>query len=116
MANQVRYQCLNFIKSNKKYVLSGDNEIDYYLDHQYFLNYQDQPTFMEENLECIFEILDNLNDKRIKKVYELRYFYDNKNLSWSEVAGVLGMSIQTAINLHQHGRTILRKKILYKKK
>ena len=56
-------------------------------------------------------ILSQVKDKRIKKIFELRYFSGEAKLTWNKISDSLGISIQTAINLHERGRKILRKKV-----
>ena len=61
--------------------------------------------------EYIFNILNGLKDERISKVFKLRYFSGEKKLTWQKVAKKLDVSTQTAINLHEKGRLILRNKL-----
>ena len=52
-----------------------------------------------------------MKDERISKVFKLRYFSGEKKLTWQKVARKLNVSTQTAINLHEKGRLILRNKL-----
>ena len=64
--------------------------------------------------EYFFNILDNLKDKRISKVFRLRYFdesKENKKPTWSFIAKKINTSTQTAINLYNRGKKMLHKKI-----
>tara|TARA_Y100000593_G_C4297460_1_gene331412 strand:+ start:1162 stop:1476 length:315 start_codon:yes stop_codon:yes gene_type:complete len=64
--------------------------------------------------EYVFNILGSLKDKRIAKVFELRYFEnfeEKQKPTWSFIAKKIKTSTQTAINLHQRGKKILKKKI-----
>ena len=69
----------------------------------------------EETDENLFEFTDNilkqLKDKRIKQIFSMRYSTLCKKPSWCIVAKKLKVSTQTAINLHNRGIEILRKKI-----
>tara|TARA_Y100000593_G_C4255304_1_gene309325 strand:+ start:689 stop:967 length:279 start_codon:yes stop_codon:yes gene_type:complete len=56
-------------------------------------------------------ILRQLKDDRIEKIFLMRYSATDKKPSWSSVAKKLDISTQTAINLHNRGIQILRKKI-----
>ena len=63
-------------------------------------------------IEYVFTILSKLKDSRIKDVFNYRYFKSNKNkMPWSEIALKMGVSTQTAINLHKRGIKILNKKM-----
>jgi DNA-directed RNA polymerase specialized sigma subunit len=44
-------------------------------------------------------------------VFNLRYFSGEKKLTWQKVAKKLDISTQTAINLHEKGRKILKNKL-----
>ena len=60
-------------------------------------------------------MLASLGDERIKKVYELRYFSGEEKLAtWNSIAKKLGVSTQTAINLHEKTRVFLKNKIISK--
>ena len=58
-------------------------------------------------------ILSEMKDKRIKKVFGMRYFSETRKskLAWSEIGRQLGISTQTAINLHDKGAKMVRNKI-----
>ena len=71
-----------------------------------------QITQKHENLfEFTGNILSQLKDSRIRKIFSLRYSSAEKKPSWCIIAEKLQISTQTAINLHNKGISILRKKI-----
>ena len=46
------------------------------------------------------------------KVYEMRYETNgDKKATWAEIARIMDISTQTAINLHSRGKRILKKKM-----
>jgi DNA-directed RNA polymerase specialized sigma subunit len=69
----------------------------------------------KENENDLFEftenILSQLKDTRIKKIFSMRYSNSEKKPSWCIIANKMSVSTQTAINLHNRGIEILRKKI-----
>jgi hypothetical protein len=65
----------------------------------------------KELKDFALNILKQLKDKRIIKVFELRYFSNEGKVTWSKISKQMNISIQTAINLHERGRLILSKKI-----
>jgi RNA polymerase sigma factor (sigma-70 family) len=106
LANQVKYSCLNALnKKTKDRLVATEDEI---LDIL-----KEKPT--EEPEGNLFEftnnILKQLKDKRIKQIFSMRYSVHNKKPSWCTVAEQMKVSTQTAINLHNRGIEILRKKI-----
>ena len=108
LSNNTKYKCLHSINKAKKASLlqervrinNGDS----------FENLNKNVFKLKELNAHIFSILNKLKDKRIKSVYELRYFSDNK-MTWSKIGKKLGFSSQTAINLHAKGADVLKKKI-----
>jgi RNA polymerase sigma factor (sigma-70 family) len=106
LANQVKYSCLNALnKKSKDRLISTEDEILDILKEK----------VTEETGENLFEFTDNilkqLKDKRIKQIFSMRYSTLCKKPSWCIVAKKLKVSTQTAINLHNRGIEILRKKI-----
>lgn len=61
--------------------------------------------------DYLFDILEGMRDKRIKKVFSLRYFSKTNKGSWKEIASELGVSNQTVLNLHKRGINFLKKKL-----
>ena len=107
LGNQVRYYCLNLINGNK-HVCVGDQNLDFYVDQK---TERDKEEIKSE-VEYIFNLLDQLQDKRIKKIFKLRYFQGAKiKMPWVKVAEELNVSTQTAINHHNKGVDIVFKKV-----
>ena len=110
LANQIRYQCLNLM-NNKEGIPTDEKELNYFID------LKNKETDKEndvkfQNLEYINSILEQIKDKRIKKLFKFRYFNgDNKNMSWMEIGKKLNCSSQTAINLHSKVIKLLRYKL-----
>jgi DNA-directed RNA polymerase specialized sigma subunit len=106
LANQVKYSCLNALnkKSRDRLVATEDEILD--------ILKEKTPEEHDDNLfEFTNHILNQLRDKRIKKIFSMRYSVHTKKPSWCTVAEQLEVSTQTAINLHNRGIEILRKKI-----
>ena len=92
-------------------------EINYFEENQDFslkdLDAYCQEKKIKDDAEYIMNILSGMKDKRISRIFDMRYFSEtNKNkLAWSSIAKELGISTQTAINLHEKGATMVRNKI-----
>ena len=107
LGNQVRYYCLNLINGNK-HICVGDENLDFYVDQK---TEQDKRDIAGE-IDYIFNLLSQLHDKRIQKIFKLRYFHGAKNkMPWVKVAKELEVSTQTPINLHNKGVEIIFKKV-----
>ena len=113
LANQVKYFCLNTLNKKNKDRLStvGDEILDYI--EQVEPSCATNPNKNESGnfIEFVDNILNQLKDKRIKKIFSMRYSKTEKKPSWCNVASKLNISTQTAINLHNRGITILKKKM-----
>ncbi len=107
VGNQVRYQCLNAINGNRLFPVE-DSQLDYYIDQDAAREEKD----FSNDVDFVFNILGQLKDKRVKKVFKLRYFgHPTKKMPWSQVAKKIKTSTQTAINLHDRGKKILNTKM-----
>lgn len=102
--NQVRYQCLNMLNENNKLISMEEKDLTYHIDKNAIKNEMKK----EEVKEYIFDILSSLNDKRIVKIYKLRYFSNKKNMPWKKIGEKLAISTQTAINLHNKAISLLK--------
>ena len=111
LGNFTKYQCLNAINKRKNVVLLDDDKLRHFIDKESEERGLSDPRGLKDTGEYIFNILDKLKDERITKVFNLRYFSGEKKLTWQKVAKKLNISTQTAINLHEKGRKILKNKL-----
>lgn len=110
LGNYTRYHCLNYIKKNGKYVNAEDGFVDHFFNQKSYEDYNpDKNT--KNDLDHIFNILSNVKDERIVKIFKLRYLDNDKKLTWKQIAAEFNLTPQTIINLHMKGRKILRKKM-----
>ena len=112
LGNFTRYYCLNLINEKRNYCME-EKELHCRIDQK---SLEDtDPNELKEFKEYILNILNQLKDPRIKKVFELRYFSESEKNTWNKISKKMDISIQTAINLHERGRIILKRKIKSKK-
>jgi DNA-directed RNA polymerase specialized sigma subunit len=68
--------------------------------------------FDKEKIELILDILNQMKDKRMSKIFKLRYFNKtNKVLSWNAIGKKLKISTQTAINIHNKALKLINTKL-----
>lgn len=105
--NQVRYQCLNCINDNAHYLTLETDKLNYLVEKY------NTPDKEYKNInDYIFNIIDSCADKRIKKIFEMRYSNNsNKKMPWNKIAKKLKISTQTAINIHNKALKLLKNKI-----
>ena len=107
LGNQMRYLCLNALNKNNL-VPTEDVQLDFFINKD--VDYPKEP--VEEQMEFINNLINQIKDKRIKQIIKIRYFNNpNKKTPWSKVATKIGVSTQTAINLHNKAMKIIRRKM-----
>ena len=112
LGNYARYNCLNYINDYKRHSFREETELEMNISDQLRKSNCVEDT---SGVEYIYSILSKLKDKRIIKVYKMRYEANgDKKATWSEIANGMSISTQTAINLHSRGKEILRKKLYSK--
>jgi RNA polymerase sigma factor (sigma-70 family) len=108
LGNQMRYYCLNTMNKNNL-IATDDTQLDYFI-HKDIDNHPKE--LVSEQMEYISNLIRQSKDKRIKKVIEIRYFENpNKKTPWNKVADKVGVSTQTAINLHNKAVKMIRGKM-----
>ncbi len=111
LANQIRYQCLNLM-NNKEGIPTDEKELTFLMaENNKHNNIEVQKENKHNTLEFINNIINQTKDKRIKKIFKLRYYSGEKNLSWIEVGKRLNISSQTAINLSNKMIKLIRTKL-----
>lgn len=106
--NCTRYYFLNYINSSKKHIHAEQIQIDSPAAKEIVYCYDKN----KDTLDYLMSILDSFKDKRIGDIYKLRYFSGGRKLAtWNFIAKKLGMSTQTAINLHEKTKVLLKNKV-----
>jgi len=111
LGNQMRYFCLNIINKNKNNLCLDDENIKFLVEKKQI---EEMSNFDPNKIDYIFDILSNMKDKRIHKIFKMRYFDGKKLKSWNEIGKKLHISTQTAINIHNKTIDFLNKKITSK--
>ena len=108
LGNYVKYQCLNCRRTKFNYCSIDEDvnsEIEINSQREYETN-----NLIKEKVNIINEILSSLDDKRIKKIYDLRY-QNNKKMTFKKIRMQLGISEPTIKKLYQKGNKIISKKM-----
>lgn len=108
--NQMRYHCLNTFNKQSKDI-SMENENIKYIAENNQSKQIDNSLINKEKIDLIFNILDQMNDSRIKKIFNLRYFTNPKTQPWNKIGKKMNISTQTVINIHNKALKFLNKKI-----
>jgi DNA-directed RNA polymerase specialized sigma24 family protein len=111
IGNYARYLCLNSINERRFIVPTTDEDL-----HQAIEDTQAKTTFLngssqnKETFNYILNLLAQLKDPRIAEIFQYRYL-GAKRLIWTEISRRMKISTQTAINLHNKGLELLRRKL-----
>ena len=111
LGNEAKWACLNQYNKNKKYLIADTDESRFMYENN--LVSQEKPFVDEKVLNKIFNIIDHHPDKRVQKIFKLRYVEPkfNKLTPWKRVSKELKMSIQGCINIHNSAIKIIRKEL-----
>lgn len=115
LADQTKWFCLNKINELKKRntITAENNDITRLIDECYS-HKEDDKTTSREMCNYIFSLLEQFNDKRVIKIFEMRYFqgkkYKNKS-TWSDIGRELNLTSQAVINIYRKTIDKLRDKI-----
>lgn len=109
LGNFVRYRCLNYLNKNSKLVDAEEGKLNYFFQKKSLEEYG--KTSRTEDHFFVNNLIEQFKDDRMKKVFELRYFSGEKKMTWVKIGDELKVSAQTAINLHNKGKNIIKKKL-----
>jgi RNA polymerase sigma factor (sigma-70 family) len=109
LGNFVRYRCLNYLNKNSKMVDAEEGKLNFFFQKKSLEEYN-KITRSDDHF-FINNLIDQFKDDRMKKVFELRYFSGEKKMTWVKIGDRLAVSAQTAINLHNKGKNIIKKKM-----
>jgi RNA polymerase sigma factor (sigma-70 family) len=110
VGNQARYYCLNCMNKNNNLIAMENKDIKLILEKKQMSN-DNNESLLKEKSDLIFSILDRVKDSRLSKIYRMRYFSGKKLTPWNKISKKLKISTQTAINLHNKGKKLLKNKL-----
>lgn len=110
LGNQARYHCLNCLNKKNNLITMENKDIKNIIEKKQTINDLNHTNLLEKS-DLIISILDRLKDKRISRIYKMRYFDGAKLTPWNKISKKLKISTQTAINLHEKGRKLLKNKL-----
>lgn len=114
LGNEAKWLCLNQHHKNKKYLLTASPESEFALANKTVDTTPEQkPHFSEALLVKIFDIIEQHPDKRVRRIFKIRYVDPefNKLTPWQKVGKELKMSIQGCINIHNSAIKVIRKNL-----
>jgi len=106
VGNLARWKCLNIYNKNVKFPQSCISDI---FDERVSCDPGINKIEEKEDIERIFLAVDSIPDKRVKKIFKMRYKEGKKLTPWKKIAKKLDLSIQGCINIHNKHLTEIKK-------
>lgn len=109
LGSETKWMCLNTHNRSKK---KHEVDIDYIENlgdnSQHF-----HQIIKKDTQNKILELAHSNPDKRVYKIFELRYSGGNKNkvMPWSKVCSQIGLSVQGCINVHDQALTRIKQEL-----
>ena len=110
IGNYARYLCLNSINDRRFIFPSRDNDVIKRIEDDQVSQNHFKSAFGMEDFLYVSNLISQLKDKRVGEIFKYRYFMDKK-WKWAKIADQMNISTQTAINLHNKGINMLRRKV-----
>ena len=111
IGNYARYLCLNSMNAKRLLIPSPDAEVNKRIEEQQICDEYFQPKInFDESRNHIYELLNQIKDRRIKTIFEYRYFKPKKMI-WQKIAKKMHTSPQTVMALHRKGISLIKNKI-----
>ena len=98
LGNEAKWACLNASNRNKKYLALNDSTFD--LEDIKCENQEHTDHFKQQVLTEFNEHIKNHPDKRIQKIFSMRYSGNKKLTPWRKISKKMKLSIQGCINIH----------------
>ena len=101
--------CLNASNKNKKYLELNDNTYNF----EEIKDTCNKPIvdFQEQILKEFNDQIKNHPDKRIQKIFSMRYSGNKKLVPWRKISKTMNLSIQGCINIHNAALKSISKNI-----
>lgn len=102
LGNETKWMCLNIYNRNKRRPVWHSE----YIENMSKNNELECDTIAESIKQDLFNkilnIIEDHPDKRVEKIFKMRYVEGNKNkvMSWKKIGDKMDLSIQGCINIH----------------
>jgi len=102
LGNETKWMCLNLYNRNKKRPAFHAEFIENFPDEQTSGIDTISQSIKEDLLNKVLSIIKKHPDKRVEKIFNMRYIIGTKNkvMPWKEIGDEMNLSIQGCINIH----------------
>lgn len=104
LGNETKWMLYNIYNKNKK--RQKEDISEHCISEDSFI----KSHIKNESIDVVFNTIKRLPDKRIEKIFTLRYIEgkENKVMPWKKVSEHLQMSVQGCINIHNQTINLLK--------
>lgn len=99
LGNIAKWKCLNLYNKKTKF---PQQSMDSTKIEKFYCESDIKSIEDVENIENIYSIVSKSKDKRVRKIFKMRYSGDKKLMPWKKIAKKLDLSIQGCINIHNN--------------
>lgn len=113
LGNETRWMCLNMYNKNKyknfREIFLDQPEVKQIPEEEEY----DNKIISKEFLDKVISMIDNYKDKRVSKIFNMRYIdpSTNKVTPWKQIGEHLNLSIQGCINIHNKTISKIKKEL-----
>ncbi len=102
LGNETKWMCLNKYNKNKKHIHVSCEDTQGEVMDVCVTGDESEHRERNEIFSKAIELCKNSPDKRVEKIFEMRYIIGEKNkvMPWKKISEELNMSIQGCINIH----------------
>ena len=116
LGNETKWMCLNIYNRNKRRPAFFNEFLENMSEeeHQQFYCDTISQSIKEDLLAQILSKVKSLPDKRISKIFEMRYIVGRKNklMPWKDIGKKMKLSIQGCINIHNTAVKEIQKQLI----
>jgi hypothetical protein len=112
LGNMTKYYCLDKITalSKEKTINDDPDNITKIIDE--CSNKDNNNSLLNKELcDYIMSLLNQINDDRIIKIFNYRYFDGKNKMTWKQIGKKIGITSQSCINLHSKAVKLLKNKL-----
>ena len=102
LGNETKWSCLNTYNRNKRRPVFNSDFIENMTDQESKESSDITNSIKKDIFNKILNLIDNHPDKRVEKIFNMRYIegLKNKVMPWKNIGDSLNLSIQGCINIH----------------
>lgn len=102
LGNETKWMCLNTYNKNRRKPLITVDYIENLSDGQDLREDTISDTVEKDLFNKVLNIINAHPDKRVEKIFEMRYINGSKNkvMPWKNIGKAMNLSIQGCINIH----------------